>query len=366
MFRNKRARLIGSAVVVTCGLVALLAFAAVVLNIHLSRVHSVAQGGAIASSPSSTTQSPSPAPIASSSPASCSQIAKPDPRISAAMAWDPVDQEFVLFGGLSATVGSLGDTWVFKGSCWTKVPVTGGPTPRDNAVLAFDPVAGAVVLFGGVTHRPGASNLFLADTWLWTAASGWMPQTLLIKPTVALPVGTYDSARKRLVVFGTSTSGAGETWLWDGKAWSQAHPSTLPPSRTDSAFGFDPTTNAAVLFGGFSQGHGLLNDTWSWDGADWIQLQPKTSPSPRSLASSASADSFTIFGGSSGSQVLFDTWIWHLGNWEQIVTPHSPVARRAAAGATSPDGIFIFGGQSVSGTLDDAWNWRGVDWQAVA
>ena len=42
----------------------------------------------------------------------------------------------------------------------------------------------------------------------------------------------YDAADGTVVLFGgQGRSGSlGDTWTWDGSAWTQAHPSTSPPA----------------------------------------------------------------------------------------------------------------------------------------
>ncbi len=88
----------------------------------------------------------------------------------------------VLFGGSDANNGPLGDTWIWDGHAWTQGGT--GPSARTLSTMAtFD---GAVVLFGGAT---GTINAFyqstnpLGDTWIWngsawsqSAATGPLPR----------------------------------------------------------------------------------------------------------------------------------------------------------------------------------------------
>src|SRR5580698_2811688 len=67
-----------------------------------------------------------------------------------------------------------------------------------------------------------------------------------------------------VVLFGgASTDGfvtiEGDTWLWNGSAWTEAH-----PARDAAALA--TTGTRAVLFGGFTAGDvTAIGDTWVWD-----------------------------------------------------------------------------------------------------
>ncbi len=83
----------------------------------------------------------------------------PPPRSDAALAYDPIHQRVVMFGGEHSTVDDLiyyGDTWTFDGATWTEVPLDVHPPNRSRAMLAFDPSRGTMVLLGGNA---------LADAW---------------------------------------------------------------------------------------------------------------------------------------------------------------------------------------------------------
>jgi hypothetical protein len=53
------------------------------------------------------------------------------------MAYDPVRDEILLFGGAPMRTEMLDDTWEWDGSKWQKLHVS-GPTPRAYAAMAFD------------------------------------------------------------------------------------------------------------------------------------------------------------------------------------------------------------------------------------
>ena len=114
-----------------------------------------------------------------------------------------------------------------------------------------------------------------------------------------------------------------ETWGWFSlTGWQLLDPPTSPPARRDATLVYDRSTQQVLLFGGYSPTEGYLNDTWLWDGKAWTQQSPSQSPSPRSgavIACDAAHNNIILFGGineANGSkQYLKDTWLWENGTW---------------------------------------------------
>ncbi|MFT5422852.1 MAG: hypothetical protein ACI89L_000621 [Phycisphaerales bacterium] len=189
-------------------------------------------------------------------------VAGPSPRYRHAMAYDPIAEETILFGGLITFSGVTnihsGETWAWNGSGWT-LKATTGPTPREGFAMAFDPIHNEIVLFGG------ADTVFPAnarhDTWAWNG-SAWEPRategpTLLYRPKVA-----FDPSLQQLVMVGEEVfqSVAG-TWAWDGSAWNPL-PTTGPSPRSGHAMATDSAHNRVILYGG-ETGAGIAADTWA-------------------------------------------------------------------------------------------------------
>src|SRR4029077_20885367 len=61
-----------------------------------------------------------------------------------------------------------------------------------------------------------------------------------------------------------------------------------PPARTGAAMAFDAANGTVVLFGGNGRTHSL-GDTWIWDGSAWTQAHPSKSPPALSGAQLTSA-----------------------------------------------------------------------------
>src|SRR3981189_8855 len=92
----------------------------------------------------------------------------PQRRGAPAMAYDPVSQKIVMFGGYG-WMGYHSDTWTFDGTDWKKQRGRVAAWPRAAASMAFDVTLQKLVLFGGWN-----GNNYLGDTWTWDGAtSSW-------------------------------------------------------------------------------------------------------------------------------------------------------------------------------------------------
>ena len=119
----------------------------------------------------------------------------------AAVAWDPLRERLVLFGGSDS-----GQTWLYDGAGWT-MAATEGPGVRSGASMTWDPGRRAMVLFGG--FRPTTPETpvdYLADTWLWDGAA-WrqLPEAGARGPAPrAGAVMTWDAALRGSLLYGGS------------------------------------------------------------------------------------------------------------------------------------------------------------------
>jgi hypothetical protein len=83
---------------------------------------------------------------------------------------------------------------------------------------------------------------------------------------------------------------------------------------------FDPSSGKVVLFGGaVSRGTTFLSDTWLWDGKSWTQAHPAQSPQARDRAvavTDTGARRVVLYGGQFSELVTYsDVWIWAQGAW---------------------------------------------------
>ena len=238
----------------------------------------------------------------------------PPAREGAAMVYDAANNTIVLFGGSTTLFGNccgdLNDTWVWNGatSTWTQMVANGDPSSPparrfDGQGMAYDPNTGTVVLFGGVTQ----SGTFLGDTWTWNGQA-WTQQTPAASPSPRSGPGIANDAAGNVVLFGgyNGTTALADTWVWNGTTWQQQFPASSPPARSNHALALDAGLNEVVLFGGLG-----FTDTWTWNGTNWAQVFPSSAPHDRysfGMDYDSAAQAVVIFGGFSSSVALNDTW----------------------------------------------------------
>jgi hypothetical protein len=67
--------------------------------------------------------------------------------------------------GVLLVLGSQGDTWAWDGRAWAVLNPTSAPQARFGAAMVYDPLRKQVVLFGGSVKSP--SWTVLGDAWIW-------------------------------------------------------------------------------------------------------------------------------------------------------------------------------------------------------
>jgi hypothetical protein len=270
-----------------------------------------------------------------------------------------------MFGGVGASSSDLGDTWTFSDGCWRLQRPATSPPARENPVFAYDPVRKVTVLYGGFQLPPdqqsGQSISLFSDTWIWNGEF-WSQVAAASGPHLYAPQGAFDLAHGVLVVFGhNGLTGLTETWIWDGNRWMRKSPAVSPPDRGEAMMGYDPITQRVVLFGGFSNGGGLLGDTWLWDGTNWTQQHPAVSPPPQQNGAMGSGRTLLLYGDQS------DTWLWTGSTWKQVTPAQNPGRRGGAAATGNGRNVWLFGGTVPGGNLAevDLWQWDGLNWSQV-
>jgi hypothetical protein len=290
----------------------------------------------------------------------------PSPRDGAAMVYDPVHHQTLLFGGEDNTGTILADTWVYNGTNWTHLQPATSPTPRLWHGMAFDAAHGTIVLFGGCPNTT-CSPAYLGDTWLWNGTT-WALQTGLeqspgprLSPAMAYSGTTTNSG---VVLFGGSSApntALQDMWIWNGTAWytPEVQPAT---ARVCASMSYDTSTQELIMFGG-DNGTTLLNDIWRFNGTTWSSPNPaQPLPLPRSTQGQVYdpvRQVSVVFGGGG----LSDTWLWNdrAGTWTNETTTNTPAGRfyvNLAYDIQNSDAV-LFGGQATTGVsssdLADTW-----------
>lgn len=149
----------------------------------------------------------------------------PSPRTAASIVYDPDHQRIYLFGGsysFEKDIWKYNDTWAWDGSNWQQIQVNNQPTIRDSAAIAYDPVHHNVLLYGGASIAAP-----LNDTWIWNGEV-WIEQHPAHQPgkdrTFEYPQMVFDTNRQQVVMVGSARdfpnpNSYTETWAWDGQDW---------------------------------------------------------------------------------------------------------------------------------------------------
>lgn len=352
----------------------------------------------------------------------------------ASLAYDPKRGVVVMFAGRPKSgTGVVNDTWELSGDTWVKKVPTASPPPRMRAAAAFSPANQEVMIIGGYN---GVDDLH--DAWTW---DGTRWQQVADPPYMGTPTGdsasmyrwataAADPERGRLIVL--SSYGLVVEWGQGptGLAW------TIPPKGFTNrivppqpsiwnAAVSDPRNRRLVMYGGFTSTNQPLDETWWWDGQWNYADGPGSARYGASLVYDARRDQYVMYGGctsatafdetwtvaiddqqfvatwtpqatsgtrppgrcfatmvydpATGNTLLFggrdslqnpknDFWMWNGSTWTQLTPSSLPPARYWAAGGFDPiyHELVVFSGASATATLDDAWVWNGTAWTKLA
>jgi len=200
--------------------------------------------------------------------------ASPSARSSFSMVYDDMDQQIILFGGWDKEESAhLDDTWAYDPieNTWTELTPAGDvPSARGSHSMAYDPVLNAVILFGGTD-----STSYFDDTWIYDFATNTWTEVL---PTGEIPPAraghrmAYDPSSGTVLLFGgwNGTAYYNDTWTFDvaTSTWTSLDLLDAPSARDSHSLTYDALTNELILFGGFVGGSDVAQDTWAYGVAE--------------------------------------------------------------------------------------------------
>jgi len=210
----------------------------------------------------------------------------PSARIFPTMAYNPLDDTHVLFGGSDGRTPT-NDTHVFSPARmkWTNHGSGSVPSPRSWSAAVFVPPMGRIVLIGGYQDNVRALN----DMYAWNG-SAWSPiqqtfdSTLTAVPALLAHSAAWDPAGGRVIVtsgildmdntpnrdtFYVTFSNQGGSWRAN---WTRASgigcqaAVTSPPDpevHPETRMAFDATSGVQVFFGGVENLPGV--GAWAYD-----------------------------------------------------------------------------------------------------
>ncbi len=268
----------------------------------------------------------------------------PAPRASAAMVWDSIDNEVLIYGGIGANHTFLSDLWAYSPNAgtWTLLSCTNSasntPGPRSGAGVAWN--GNQMLLLGG--HNSDNSSGLLDDFWSYTpgpagAKGSWSqlqnsPLGALVYPTMS-----WDSRDRALYVFGGTTATAQSntiaTYQPSNGGWHIATPSnapgTGPMARQLALSAWDSKDNVFLMTGGWSATDKTttLNSLWSYSPDQniwWQNSEPQIAKSSGGFpgrsasimvwdSSTNSAYLYAGVGSPDTTIVLNDLWVIHAG-----------------------------------------------------
>ncbi len=237
-------------------------------------------------------------------------LANPSARTFSQLVYDAATQKVLMFGGAtcdSLSGCSLGDTWVWDGYNWTQLFPQTSPSVRAGAMMAYDPVRQQIILFGGCCVQNGGD---FDDTWAWDGTNWHQLSPPASPPADALMPMFYDSTQRGIIYVYANYFDL-ETWMWTGNTW--VNEESVSPLGAEPSTADDPSHNEAIFFGGLDI-YQYLNYTWAWNGSSWILLSPPISPPARfgaSMIFDVARGEDVLFGGSGQiGGFLNDTWVW--------------------------------------------------------
>ena len=254
---------------------------------------------------------------------------------------------------------------------WQRVQPQHSPGARAQAGVAYDTVQKNTILFGGVSEWLGYEFRFRNDTWAWDGRD-WKELHPENSPTPRSSQGmAYDEKRQVIVLFGGEGPGGytlGDTWIWDGKDWTPVYPSNSPDPRRTPVMFYDPTLEKVIMAGGFAR-YGSdrdvtdYQDAWAWDGNDWSLIE-NLPPNSYLRSPGAAYDAVTK------QMVVMNfngPWIWQAGHWTPQNTNPVPTGRVDTWMAASPAGeILLFGGKADTTSFNDTWLLGAGRWQRLS
>ena len=150
---------------------------------------------------------------------------------------------------------------------------------------------GGLIVFGG-RSLAGSARTYLNDTWRYDTVGGtWRRVESLEGPRLRSEYTlTPTGAPGTVLLFGGYTGDRftyGDSWSFDGTAWTPLDPATAPPARAGAVATHDPGSGLIVLFGGAERptvAELPTDDTWvSADGGrNWTLREPDPAPRPKS------------------------------------------------------------------------------------
>lgn len=325
-------------------------------------------------------------PITVSAGDSVPPLPNPPGLSNAAMAYDPLDNYTVLFGGIEGYPGTTSnETWAFVRGNWTELHPPVSPPATNGAFLTYDSSDGYLLLYEALVVVPGGGGA----TWsfvhgVWTNRT---PAPGLSPPILGESSMSFDPVDGYAVLFGVDyrDPALNQTWAYSGGAWRNITSSPSPAGLSQWLLAWDPTTASLLHLGGLSPaGLGgtegpLCADFWSFLHGGWSPSSDEgpCEAAPGSVMTYDSADSVlleysgdangTCFAAPCNATWLFNGSAWH-ATTTALVPPLAQYSFPAAAYDPYDREVVLFGGNLLGPNganvtrSNQTWTFSGDAW----
>jgi N-acetylneuraminic acid mutarotase/predicted phosphodiesterase len=289
----------------------------------------------------------------------------PDSTKEPAMAYDKESDLVVMFGSNGSSLryhegrlsNGYNETWIYdyNTNTWTNMSPSIAPVLRISTEMVYDVESDIIILFGGGAIDGFAGEYFYNDTWAYDVNTNtWTNMSPAAAPKARKWHSmTYDTISDRIVMFGgvnESWDYMNDTWTYDynSNTWTLMSPVVNPAGRRNPVLAFDEESELSVLFGGFMEEYGYLDDTWVYNYTEdmWTERSPTYFPTNRgglSAVYDSSVDRIILFGGVDG------TWSYDYNSnfWFEMNTLNKPSIARMHSGLvfdSESNRTILFGG----------------------
>jgi hypothetical protein len=291
----------------------------------------------------------------------------PGARWGHAFIYDAFRDEILLFGGASERGSYLGDTWVWDGTAWKEMEVS-GPSARGFSAVTFHEDRKTIVLHGG----RGGDGVTHSDTWEWNGEN-WAQLEENGPYSADHHQMAYLPATNRILAFGgwNGEGVSGDTWFWSG-SWKRSEQAS-PPKRASFGMAYDRSEDKIKLFGGLWI-NGQYADLWEWNEGGWRAVggtYDRSSLDHHAMIYDEELQKVILFGGKNYRYVMQHNTMAIDGGEFQVLSDEGPPARHSAGLAY--DGTrhlgLLYGGKVYEGDqqipLADLWQWDGASWHQI-
>jgi N-acetylneuraminic acid mutarotase len=311
-------------------------------------------------------------------------------RAAHSAVWDPLGNQMLVFGGTlgCACTALLNDLWAYRPAAGGWIALTPGgslpPSPRFAHSVAWDPVLNQMLVFGG----SDGLNV-LNDLWAYDPAANEWSQLLAAGPPPAREgqVGVWDPTDDAMLIFGgddsTGNPGGffGDVWAFSPRAtvfpggWTQLSAGGGPSPRSGAVGVWDPTAghNYMLIFSGGTFGFAdtFNNDLWAFrpTGSVWTPLTPAGGPPDGRVLAAATWDpvdsQMLVFGGLTAIEDFNDLWAYRTtaNAWvplNPVGGPPAPREQHSAVWDLVASRMLVYAGvnEDVPAVFDDLWEYR--------